>query len=77
MTRAVARCYLYRGSRAGTPIVDPAKISDLIAEPGVLIWFDIVQPEAQDLALIQEEFELHPLAIEDAIKEHERSKIES
>ena len=77
MSRLPARCFLYRGAGAGEPISDPAAISELIKEPDVLIWFDIVQPEARDLELIQEEFELHPLAIEDAIRAHQRSKIES
>ena len=77
VSRAPAQCFLYRGARAGEPISNLAEISELIKEPDVLIWFDIVQPEAHDLELIAEEFELHPLAIEDAVRAHQRAKVES
>ena len=65
------------GDRAPHPLSDLSKISDVIEQPGAFVWFDVVAPELDDLALIQEEFGLHPLAIEDAITAHQRSKIES
>jgi magnesium transporter len=77
VSRASATCFVYRGHREGERIADLAKISEYIAEPDVLVWFDIVQPETHDLELIAEEFELHPLAIEDAVRAHQRAKIES
>ena len=77
VSRLPAACYLYRGTRQGERITDLAAISELITQSDVLIWFDIVQPEAGDLTLIADEFDLHPLAIEDAVRAHQRSKIES
>ncbi len=77
MSRGPAHCFLYRGTRRPEIVAELADISELIREPDVLIWFDIVQPQPDDLELIREEFGLHPLAIEDAVKAHERAKIES
>src|SRR5581483_4467762 len=36
-----------------------------------------VDPGPNDLALLQEEFHLHPLAIEDAVQAHQRPTIEA
>lgn len=66
--------------REGKPAESPARlhqISEILAEPGTLVWFDIVDPGPHDLALVQREFGLHPLAIEDAVQAHERPKIEA
>lgn len=41
------------------------------------MWLDAVAPRATDLALIQSEFGLHPLAVEDAVAAHQRPKIEA
>ncbi len=40
------------------------------------MWLDLAQPTAEDLALLQTEFEIHPVAIEDLSLWHERPKIE-
>lgn len=53
------------------------RISDELQSPDTFIWFDIVNPVRDDLSLLQEEFGLHPLAVEDAVAAHQRSKIES
>ncbi|HET8567675.1 MAG TPA: magnesium/cobalt transporter CorA [Candidatus Limnocylindria bacterium] len=39
-------------------------------------WLDVWQPQEADLRLLQEELDLHPLAIEDAVQKRERPKIE-
>jgi magnesium transporter len=52
-------------------------ISDILAQKGKLVWLDVVDPKPSDLTLIEQEFHLHPLAIEDAVAAHQRSKIES
>jgi magnesium transporter len=70
-------CTVYGGAQTPRPLGDLSEISDVIKEPGAFVWFDVVAPDASDLALIQEEFGLHPLSIEDAVKAHQRSKIES
>ncbi len=70
-------CRIYEGERRFSELSDLNRISEVLVEPGSFVWLDAVDPGASDLALIQEEFGLHPLAIEDAIKAHQRPKIEA
>ncbi len=51
-------------------------ISDRLAEPGTVVWLDLLQPTEADMAVLTEEFGLHPLAIEDALHEHQRGKLD-
>lgn len=74
---ATSTCSVYRGDRSPHPLTDLSKISDVLAEPNSFVWFDVVAPQPDDLRVMQREFDLHPLAIEDAVKAHQRSKIES
>ena len=57
-------------------IEDPADISEILHQKDRLIWVDLVDPTAADFARVQEEFELHPLAMEDATKHAQRPKLE-
>ncbi|MGI9254350.1 MAG: magnesium transporter CorA family protein, partial [Thermomicrobiales bacterium] len=41
-----------------------------------LIWLDVDDPNEADLERVGREFGLHPLAIEDAVRRHERPKID-
>ena len=60
----------------GIEEVPPAEISEVVGRDGRLLWVDLVDPSDEDLARVQEEFELHPLAIEDARKHRQRPKLE-
>jgi Mg2+ and Co2+ transporter CorA len=55
---------------------DPSAISEIVEHKNRLLWLDLENPDAKDFDLIQEEFGLHPLAIEDARTRHQRPKIE-
>ncbi|HLM77680.1 MAG TPA: magnesium/cobalt transporter CorA [Rubrobacteraceae bacterium] len=39
-------------------------------------WIGLYKPSEEEFASVAEEFELHPLAVEDAVKAHQRPKIE-
>jgi magnesium transporter len=41
-----------------------------------LAWIGIYEPTEEEFASVAEEFGLHPLAVEDAIKAHQRPKLE-
>ncbi len=58
-------------------LTDLEQISELLMQPRTLIWLDLEQPTAEEVALLHDEFGFHPLAIEDAIQTHERPKIET
>jgi magnesium transporter len=76
-TKCQARTRLYKGgvlTAEGFPI---AEISDYLAsDESAVVWLDLRSPEHEDLAVLSEEFGLHPLAIEDAIHPHERPKLD-
>ncbi len=48
----------------------------MLEEPGTLVWLDLVAPTPEEVEGLGEEFGLHPLAIEDALHQHERPKID-
>ena len=53
-----------------------AEISDHLADESVTIWLDLRDPGRDDLAVLSDEFGLHPLAVEDAVHEHQRPKLD-
>jgi len=70
------RTRLYRNGvleAEGFPI---ANVSDHLAEEGTVVWFDLCEPTAADLASISEELGLHPLAVEDAVGDRQRPKLD-
>ena len=52
------------------------QISDLLDEVGTVVWLDLLRPSREDLHVITEELSLHPLAIDDAVNEHQRAKLD-
>ena len=69
-------CRLYREAVLKEEAFDPTRVSDLIGESGARVWLDLTDPTEQELALIGEEFNLHPLAIEDTLHRDQRPKVE-
>ncbi|HVM03103.1 MAG TPA: magnesium/cobalt transporter CorA [Acidimicrobiales bacterium] len=65
----------YRGGGAHEH-ADPKDIAGLAGGSDGLLWVDLVDPDDDDLACIQEQFDLHPLAIEDVRKHQQRPKLE-
>ena len=68
---------IFSGDRTARTLKDPSEISELLKDEHNFVWLDLAEPTEADLALLQEEFALHPTAIEDAALEHERPKIEA
>jgi magnesium transporter len=58
-------------------IIDLSTISEHLKEPDTIVWLDLEAPDHAEVNLLREEFSFHPLAIEDAVKEHERPKADS
>ena len=75
-TKCQARTRLYRHGRLELEGFPVAEISDHLADEGVTIWLDLRDPDRGDLAVLSEEFGLHPLAVEDAVQEHQRPKLD-
>ena len=57
--------------------IDVEQISDAMDDPGVgFVWVGLYEPDGPLLLKMQEEFSLHPLAVEDALHAHQRPKVE-
>ena len=75
-TKCQARTRLYRDGHLeleGFPVTD---ISDYMDDPTATIWLDLRSPDREDLDVLSEEFGLHPLAVEDAVYERQRPKLD-
>ncbi|HVV77921.1 MAG TPA: magnesium transporter CorA family protein [Mycobacteriales bacterium] len=53
-----------------------AEISDRLGQPDAVIWLDLCEPDARDFAVVAKEFGLAPLAVEDAMTERQRPKVD-
>ncbi|MFI9722480.1 magnesium/cobalt transporter CorA [Streptomyces sp. NPDC052396] len=66
--------------RDGRRTEGPADFSDALdqarAEGNAFLWVGLHEPTEEEFALITSEFGLHPLAVEDALKAHQRPKLE-
>ena len=56
--------------------IAPDEISDYLGRPGSFVWVALKEASADELASMQAEFGLHPLAVEDASHGHQRPKLE-
>ena len=52
-------------------------IDHMLQEPDNIVWLDISDPNEHDIGILRDEFHFHPLSIEDAMRGHQRPKIES
>jgi magnesium transporter len=75
-TRCQARTRLYRDGRLVDEGFPVSRISDHLADGTGTIWLDLRDPDHEDLSVLQEEFGLHPVAIEDAVVDRERPKVD-
>lgn len=64
---------------AGNRVESPRSLDETFelmqARSGVA-WIGLYRPSAEELGAVAKEFDLHPLAVEDALSGHQRSKIE-
>ena len=77
MNEVAARvnCSVYRkGIKLGQIPIDD--ISEALAEDDTFIWLGLVEPDRELMRMVQDEFHLHELVVEDAQNAHQRPKIE-
>ncbi|MRW87624.1 magnesium/cobalt transporter CorA [Pseudoduganella sp. FT26W] len=68
-------CVAYQDGKklADIPVED---ISDYVEKPETFVWVALRDAQPDELAVMQHEFGLHELAVEDASRGHQRPKIE-
>lgn len=54
----------------------PEQISEILPQPGVLVWVDIRDPSSADLEMLTQEFGFNELSLEDVVKERQRPKVD-
>ncbi|QTD97521.1 magnesium/cobalt transporter CorA [Streptomyces cyanogenus] len=72
----IVDCAIYRH---GHRTEGPEDLSDALAEAraaGGFVWIGLYEPSEREFDLVTDEFGLHPLAVEDALKAHQRPKLE-
>lgn len=73
---AVVNCLAYAAGERRPLALDD--IDTTLADPaGGFVWLGLYEPDEALLQKVQAEFDLHPLAIEDAHHAHQRPKIEA
>ncbi|MFI5806336.1 magnesium and cobalt transport protein CorA [Streptomyces sp. NPDC051561] len=74
---SVVTAALYRdGLRVATPDSLAETFRQLRQHPDGMAWIGLHRPTEPELHSLAEEFDLHPLAIEDALEAHQRPKLE-
>ena len=68
-------CVAYQDGRKLADI-QPSEIRAYVSRPECFVWVALLDPAPEELDAMQEEFDLHPLAVEDARHGHQRPKIE-
>jgi magnesium transporter len=71
----VVKAVAYADGRAVAEVAIE-NISDVLAQPGRFVWIGLQEPDASLLRRIQAEFGLHDLAVEDALRAHQRPKVD-
>ncbi|MBE0546154.1 MAG: magnesium and cobalt transport protein CorA [Rubrivivax sp.] len=71
----LVNCVAYQ---EGARLVDlpVEQISDYLDKPGCFVWVALRDPSPQELDAMRREFDLHPLAVEDASHGHQRPKVD-
>ena len=71
----LVNCVAYQNGRrlADIPVSD---IHKYLNQPDTFVWVALKDPDPAELALMQKQFGLHELAVEDACHGHQRPKIE-
>lgn len=72
----IVDCAIYR---EGHRTEGPEDLSDALDEArsaGGFVWIGLHEPSEKEFELVTHEFGLHPLAVEDALKAHQRPKLE-
>lgn len=73
----IVDCAVYQ---SGERQSDPLSLEDALESldgPDALVWIELVSPTPSELDRVATELQIHPLVVEDALKPHQRPKLES
>src|SRR3712207_8088200 len=72
----IVDCAVYEDGERRTGPVDLADAAQAATDREGFVWLGLHEPSAEEFDAVQREFALHELAVEDAIKAHQRPKLE-
>jgi magnesium transporter len=73
----VVNCVAYSADGRRVRDITIDEISDFLEQPDGFVWVGLHEPDEALLEKLQEEFDLHDLAVEDAHHAHQRPKLEA
>ncbi len=73
----IANCAVYERGQRRNGELSLERAGSAARERGAFVWLGLVEPSAEELETIAREFDLHELAVEDAVKAHQRPKVEA
>ncbi|MDT0275731.1 magnesium/cobalt transporter CorA [Blastococcus goldschmidtiae] len=73
--RAVVDCAVYVDGHRQAP-VPPEEALRVARDGGGFVWLGLYEPTEAELGSLAEHYDLHPLAVEDAVFAHQRPKLE-
>jgi magnesium transporter len=65
--------------RDGQRVAEPSDLTEMAKacrDGGGMAWIGLYRPTAEEFVEVSQEFDLHELAVEDAVNAHQRSKLE-
>ena len=72
----IVDCAAYEGGRRREGALSMDRAGEAAGEEGTFVWLGVVEPSAEEIGAIAAEFGLHELAQEDAVRAHQRPKVE-
>jgi magnesium transporter len=72
----IVDCAVYEQGRRRSGELAPAEAIEACQRDGAFVWLGLYEPTEDEFDSVRREFHLHELAVEDAIKAHQRPKIE-
>src|SRR5918992_4929213 len=72
----IVDCAVYEGGRRRDGSVPVHQAMEACRQAGAFPWIGLYEPTEEEFDSIRREFDLHDLAVEDAIHAHERPKLE-
>ncbi|MFF0093913.1 magnesium/cobalt transporter CorA [Streptomyces canus] len=72
----IVDCAIYREGQRSEGPEDLSDALDEARSAGGFVWIGLHEPTEKEFDLVTREFGLHPLAVEDALKAHQRPKLE-
>jgi magnesium transporter len=72
----IVDCAVYEGGERRAGDLALREAGEAAQRDGSFVWIGVFEPSAEELDAVQREFDLHELAVEDAVKAHQRPKAE-